>query len=117
MATLRDIGVMETVAGDKSQAWRQLDVAILHKVILEKMLGIDEVALTAQTNVEYIKDFGTATLGAMDKVDSGACQGLFFMNTTRADEVEAVALEGEKMPQKSTFFYPKIFSGLVINKL
>jgi len=117
VATLRSLDVMAKVAGDKSQAWRQLDVSILHKVILEKMLGIDQAALTAQTNVEYIKDFGPATLNAMDKVDSGQRQGLFFLNTTSARDVESVAKEGEKMPQKSTFFYPKIYSGLVLNRL
>ena len=116
VATLRDIGIMDKLSPEKSQAWRKLDVAILHKLILEEMLGIDEAALTAQTNVEYIKDFGEATLKAIDRVDSDA-QGLFFMNPTRPDEVEAVAQMGEKMPQKSTFFYPKIFSGLVINVL
>ena len=117
VATLRDTSVMESIAPDMSHPWRRLDVAILHKLILEKLLGIDEAALTAQTNVEYIKDFGSATLKAMDKVDSGAGQGLFFLNTTQPADVEAVAQQGEKMPQKSTFFYPKIFSGLVINKL
>lgn len=116
VATLRDIAAMDSIAPEKSQAWRRLDVAILHKLILEKRLGIDEAALKAQSNVEYIKDFGPATLNAIDKVDSGAGQGLFFMNTTSAADVEAVAKEDEKMPQKSTFFYPKIFSGLVINK-
>ncbi len=117
VATLRDGTVMKELAPEKSHAWRQLDVAILHKLVLEKMLGIDEAALTAQTNVEYIKDFGPATQKAIDSVDSGESQGLFFMNKTRAEDVEAVALAGEKMPQKSTFFFPKIFSGLVVNKL
>ena len=56
VATLRDLKPMEEIAPDKSAAWRKLDVAILHKLILEKHLGIDEAALTAQTNVEYIKD-------------------------------------------------------------
>ncbi|MCF7958002.1 MAG: DUF1015 domain-containing protein [Phycisphaerae bacterium] len=117
IATLRDVAVMAEISPDMSDAWRALDVSILHKLILEKMLGIDEAALTAQTNVEYIKDFGPATLHAMDKVDTGECQGLFFLNTTRPADVENVAKEGEKMPQKSTFFFPKIFSGLTLNVL
>jgi len=117
IAILRDEKVMEEIAADRSDAWRKLDVAILHKLILEKMLGIDEAALTAQVNVEYIKDFGTATQRAIDRVDAQDAQALFFLNPTRAQEVEAVAATGEKMPQKSTFFYPKIFSGLVMNIL
>lgn len=117
VATLRDISAMEKAVPSHSDAWRKLDVSILHKLVLEQLLGIDEAALTAQTNVDYIKDFGQATLHAMDRVDSGECQALFFVNPTRIEEVEAVAAAGEKMPQKSTFFYPKIFSGLVINVL
>ena len=114
LATLRDVAVMDTAAPGKSEAYRQLDVAILHRLVLGGMLGIDEAALAAETNVEYIKDFGQATARAIDRVDSGECQGLFFMNATRAEEVEAVSLTGEKMPQKSTFFWPKMFSGLVL---
>jgi uncharacterized protein (DUF1015 family) len=117
VATLRSLDSMESVAADKSLPWRQLDVSVLHKLVLEKDLGIDEAALMAQTNVEYIKDIGQASLLAMDKVDSGQAQGLFFMNPTSPEMVEAVALQGEKMPQKSTFFYPKVFSGLVVNIL
>jgi len=117
LATLRDDKAMEEIVGERSDAWRKLDVAILHKLILEKMLGIDEAALTAQTNVEYIKDFGAATERAIARVDSQEAQALFFLNPTRAQEVEAVAATGEKMPQKSTFFYPKIFSGLVMNMM
>lgn len=117
VATLRDTTVMDTPAEDKSQAWRRLDVAILHKLILEKMLRIDDADLSAQSHVEYIKDFGPATLRAIDKIDGGEGQGLFFLNPPHPEEVEAVAQAGEKMPQKSTFFYPKIFSGLVINQL
>ena len=117
VATLRSIDSMEAVAADKSLPWRQLDVAILHLLVLEKHLGIDQAALMAETNVEYIKDIGQAGLLAIDKVDSGQAQGLFFMNPTSPDMVEAVAQHGEKMPQKSTFFYPKVFSGLVLNIL
>jgi uncharacterized protein (DUF1015 family) len=50
-------------------------------------------------------------------VDSGHCQAVFFVNPTRIDQVQAVAAAGEKMPQKSTFFYPKVFSGVTINRL
>ncbi|KPK72615.1 MAG: hypothetical protein AMJ79_15590 [Phycisphaerae bacterium SM23_30] len=117
VATLKDKEAMVRIAPEHSAAWRKLDVTILHKLILEQYLGIDEAALTAQTNVEYIKDIGGAVDRAMARVDSGTHQGLFFMNRTRPQEVEAVAAAGEKMPQKSTFFFPKIFSGLVVNVL
>jgi uncharacterized protein (DUF1015 family) len=115
MATLRDVADMATVGEGYSDDWQKLDVSILHKLMLEQHLGIDEAALTAQTNVKYIKDYGDATMAALDRVDDGEYQGMFIMNPTRIEEVEAVAMAGEKMPQKSTFFFPKIYSGLVMN--
>ena len=115
VATLRDKTAMDQAAPERSKAWRQLDVTVLHLLMLENLLGIDEAALTAQTNVEYVKDIGDAAEQAIAKVDRGTHQGLFFMNQTLPQQVEDVAAAGEKMPQKSTFFFPKIFSGLVVN--
>ncbi|MGA2915376.1 MAG: DUF1015 domain-containing protein [Sedimentisphaerales bacterium] len=100
-----------------SEASKSLDVVVLHKLILEGLLGIGDAQLAGETNIEYIKDVGSAVDEAMAKVDSGEKQVLFFMNPTRAEQVKQVAAANEKMPQKSTFFYPKIFSGLTINKL
>ncbi len=117
VATLKDEAEMDEIAPEKGAAWRKLDVAILHRLILEQHLGIDEAALTAQTNVKYIKDFGQATLDAIEKVDIGKAQALFFMNTVHPDTVAEVAAQGDKMPQKSTFFHPKIFSGLTIYRV
>ena len=117
VATLKDENAMAQAAPEHSDAWRKLDVAVLHKLMLEKILGIDEKRLAAQTNVDYVKDLGDAVAKAIEKVDSGKYQGLFLLNATKAQEVEAVAATGEKMPQKSTFFHPKIFSGLTLNVL
>ncbi|OQA00683.1 MAG: hypothetical protein BWY69_01619 [Planctomycetes bacterium ADurb.Bin401] len=89
----------------------------MHKLILEGILGIGDQALAGEANIEYIKDIGEALDEAIGKVDSGEKQVLFFMNPTKVEQVRAVAAANEKMPQKSTFFYPKIFSGLTINKL
>jgi uncharacterized protein (DUF1015 family) len=100
-----------------SDASKSLDVVVLHKLILEGLLGIGDAQLAGETNIEYIKDVGSAVDEAMAKVDSGEKQVLFFMNSTKAEQVKQVAAANEKMPQKSTFFYPKIFSGLTINKL
>lgn len=121
LVTLKDIGVMDKVQ-DKSAAWRKLDVSILHQLILEDLLGIDKVKLatgsiTGGAYVEYIKDIGDAVQKAIDKVNNAGYQAIFFMNPTRAQEVEAVATNHETMPQKSTFFYPKIYTGYVMNKL
>jgi uncharacterized protein (DUF1015 family) len=100
-----------------SEASKSLDVVVLHKLILEGLLGIGDAQLAGEANIEYIKDIGEAVNEAIAKVDSGEKQVLFFMNSTRVEQVKAVAAANEKMPQKSTFFYPKIFSGLTINKL
>ena len=100
-----------------SDASKSLDVVVLHKLILEKLLGIGDAQLAGEANIEYIKDIGEAVDEAIAKVDSGEKQVLFFMNSTKVEQVKAVAAANEKMPQKSTFFYPKIFSGLTINKL
>ena len=100
-----------------SDASKSLDVVVLHKLILEGLLGIGDAQLAGEANIEYIKDIGEAVDEAIAKVDSGEKQVLFFMNSTKVEQVKAVAAANEKMPQKSTFFYPKIFSGLTINKL
>ncbi len=116
-AALREPAVMESLCPQMSRAARNLDVNILHKLVLEQILGIGDRELASQSHVEYIKDIGDAIDRAIAKVDSGAGQVVFFMNPTRVEQVKAVAAAGEKMPQKSTFFYPKMFAGLVINKL
>jgi len=119
--TLKDINSMNKVQ-NKSEAWKKLDISILHQLILEDHLGIDKAKLASGTIaggafIEYIKDIGDAVQKAIDKVTSAGYQALFFMNPTRADEVETVATNHETMPQKSTFFYPKVYTGYVINKL
>jgi uncharacterized protein (DUF1015 family) len=107
---------------DHSDAWKRLDVTILHKMILEDMLGIDPKKVASGTieggsYVEYIKAVGDAVQKSVDKVNNNGYQAVFFMNPTRVEEVEDVATNHETMPQKSTFFYPKVYTGFVINRL
>ena len=118
--TLKDESVMDSVTG-RSDSWKKLDVTILHKLILERYLGIDNEKLASGTIgggsfVEYIKGIGDAVEGSIEAVNTGA-QAVFFMNPTKVSEVEAVAGNLETMPQKSTFFYPKVYTGFTINKL
>ena len=114
-AVLKDSSAMSYP--QMSDAAKKFDVNIIHKLILEEVLGIGEKELATQSNIEYIKDIGNAIDKSVAKVDSTQSQAVFFMNPTRIEQVRAVADAGEKMPQKSTFFYPKIHTGLVINKL
>ena len=115
-AVLTNVRAMDAIAGYKP-AWRRLDVAVLHKLILEKILGITEAQLARQSHIEYIKDIGNAIDESIAAVDSREKQLVFFMNPTTIEQVRDVAAQGQIMPQKSTFFYPKIFAGLTIYKL
>lgn len=119
--TLRDQSVMDKLLPDKSPELRSLDVAILHALVLDKMLGIDKEKLLQGTMkgggyVIYIKGIGDAVDESIQSVKDGA-QAVFFMNPTRVEEVEAVSKNFEVMPQKSTFFHPKVWTGFTINKL
>jgi uncharacterized protein (DUF1015 family) len=108
--TLRDESRLDRlIPGDRPLAWKRLDVAILHKVILEPILGIDDESLARQANVDYAHTDDEA----IALVDEGKGQAAFLLNPTRVEEVLQIADLGVSMPQKSTDFYPKLLSGLV----
>lgn len=113
LLTLKDLSVMENVLPDKSEASRGLDVSVLHSLILEKLLGIDKENMASGKNLVYTRSFDEA----ISEVDAKNAQCAFIINPTRVEEIGAVARAGEKMPQKSTYFYPKIITGLCINDL
>jgi len=98
-----------------SEARRRLDVTILHQLIFEDMLGIGPERLQAESNVEYVKDFPHAILNAVRAVSSGEAQAFFLLNPVRIEDVRTVAGNNERMPQKSTFFYPKVYTGMVFD--
>ena len=110
---LKDETLMDRLCPKESPATRNLNVSLLHKVILEGMLGIDAEKLAKQTHLTYTHDFSEALASAR----SGACQCAFFVNPARIKEICEVADAGEKMPQKSTWFYPKLFTGLAFHPL
>jgi uncharacterized protein (DUF1015 family) len=116
VAVLRDENLMEVAAPNMSEHWRSLDVVVLHKLIIEKHLGIDDRGLAKGGNIEYVKDTGEAVDDSINRVDRGDKQAVFFVNPTKMEQIEQVTAAGERMPQKSTFFFPKIYTGLVINK-
>lgn len=98
---------------DLSPALRKLDVSILHTVLLDHFLGIGEKELKAQSHVRYVKD----SEDAIHSVNDRDAQLAFLMNATRVEQLSEVSLQREKMPQKSTYFYPKLLTGLVICSL
>jgi len=87
-----------------------LDVTILHSIIVKNILGINEEDQIKKRHLDYIKD----EQHALDFVRDGKAQAAFLLNPTRVDQVCAVAESGYTMPQKSTYFYPKLLSGLVM---
>ena len=93
-----------------SPAQRGLDVVLLHKLLLEKCLKITAEAVTAEQNISYVRDMNEAIAA----VDRGEAQMACLLNPVRVQEVVDIALGGDVMPQKSTDFYPKLLSGLVI---
>ena len=110
--TLKDPAAVEMILPEKSPAFRDLDVAVFHSLILEQYFKINAENLTNQTNLSYTMDVKEA----MEWVESGKYQCAFFLNPTKVTQVKEVSLANEKMPQKSTYFYPKLTTGLVINK-
>ncbi len=111
--TLKNKNVVQEMNGDHSRDWCELDVAVLHKAILEQRLGIDKKALESKKNIEYVRGRDSA----IDKLQQGNYQACFILNPTPERKVMQIADRGEKMPQKSTDFYPKLLTGLVIHKL
>jgi uncharacterized protein (DUF1015 family) len=116
-AALKNKQATNSVAPNMSDHWRALDVAVLHKLIFEKLLGIGEKQLADGACLEYIKDTDKAIDESIARIDAGQKQAAFFMNPVKMEQLKMVTDAGEKMPQKSTYFYPKIYSGLTINKL
>jgi uncharacterized protein (DUF1015 family) len=111
---LKELALMDNAApAGFSAASKALDVNILHTLILDKLLGIDAKALEAQTNVLY----GRNRDKALERVGDGTVQATFLVNPTRVEQVRDVALQGERMPQKSTDFYPKLLTGLLMMKM
>jgi uncharacterized protein (DUF1015 family) len=117
VALLKDKRTMDSVMPNMSSAWRTLDVSVLHKLILERLLGIDEERITKGGNLEYVKDTHDAVDNSISQVDAGQKQVAFFMNPVKMQQLKMVTDAGERMPQKSTYFYPKMYTGLTIQKL
>jgi uncharacterized protein (DUF1015 family) len=88
----------------------ELDVTLLHTLVLKNILGMTEEAQEKKLNLLYEKD----SRRALDAVKNGDAQAAFILNPTRIEQVKAVASAGLFMPQKSTFFFPKLLSGLVL---
>ncbi|MBN3032544.1 MAG: DUF1015 domain-containing protein [Candidatus Saganbacteria bacterium] len=108
LLTLKDEALIdELVAEEKPKAWKHLDVTILHYTVFDRLLNI---ANETEDRVTYFK----SSEEAVKAVDEKGAALAFLLNPTKIEEIMAVAGELEKMPHKSTYFYPKLLSGLVL---
>ncbi|MGC9398180.1 MAG: DUF1015 domain-containing protein [Anaerolineae bacterium] len=109
LLTLKSLQVMEELLPDRDPHWRALDVAVLHELVLESVMGLSKESIARKENLEYLRDPDPG----FEAVNAGEANFLFLLNGTRMEHVRACTQAGEKMPQKSTDFFPKIVSGTV----
>jgi uncharacterized protein (DUF1015 family) len=114
LLTLRDrAGVEAMMPADQPSAWKGLDVNVLQYGIIQDVFGVDDETLAAGSAVSYTQDAHEA----IHAVRRGEARVAFLLNATPIDQVFAVADAGARMPQKSTYFQPKLPTGLVLRPL
>jgi uncharacterized protein (DUF1015 family) len=110
---LKNKRIMQRLAKDLSPPLRELDVTTLHLLILEHILGLAPDRQVSGDTIRYSQDEETV-LQALEKEDY---QAAFILNPPKPEEILMIVNAGETMPQKSTYFYPKLISGLIVNKI
>ena len=111
--TLRDQAAAQEAANDMPSELAALDVCVLQNLILSPLLGISADALATSNQVSYT----VHEAEACERVRRGEAHVAFVLNPTSIEQVWRAAQSGVTMPQKSTYFYPKLLTGLVINSL
>ena len=109
------MGQLSGANADRSSAWRSLDLAILHELVFHQALGVSDEAVQAGEHVTYTRDPEEA-LAAVESGKNGAMLAALVASTPPS-AIRDVARAGDRMPQKSTYFYPKLITGLVVNPL
>lgn len=110
---LKNKRIMQRLAKDVSAPLREIELSILHLLVLEHILGLTPEQQTSGDTIRYSQD-DDAVLQLLEKEDF---QAAFLVNPTKRADILAIVNGGEKMPQKSTYFYPKLMSGLVVNRI
>jgi uncharacterized protein (DUF1015 family) len=111
--TLKDPGVADAALAEHAEPYRRLDTAVLEALILKGALGMSDERIDRLDGLGYAR----SNEEALRLVNSGEYDAAFFMAPTPVERVQAVAAAGESMPPKSTYFYPKVPTGLVFNQL
>ncbi|HWJ50271.1 MAG TPA: DUF1015 domain-containing protein [Solirubrobacteraceae bacterium] len=110
---LKDQAIADAALPDHSEPYRHLDTGVLETLVLKNALGLSDDDISHFNGLFYARD----TAEALEKVRSGEFDAAFFMRPTPVEQVRDVAASGENMPPKSTFFYPKLLTGLLFNPL
>jgi len=110
---LRSAGAIEAAMPDAPAEVRRLDVSILHALVFDRIFGIRADEIRKGGNIEYTIEIG----GALGAVANQRADGAFLMNPPSIHDVERVCGAGATMPEKSTYFHPKLLTGLVMNPL
>jgi len=111
--TLRDQALAERALAEHSPPYRRLDTAVLEQLVLKDALGMSEEDISHLDGLGYARDGAEA----LDLVERGEYDAAFFMRATPVQQVREVAAAGESMPPKSTFFFPKLLTGMLFNPL
>jgi uncharacterized protein (DUF1015 family) len=113
MLTLRDPAIADAALPDRSEPYRRLDTAVLEALILKGALQMTDEDIDHLEGLGYARDFAQA----LELVQSAEYDAAFFMAPTPVERVQEVAASGESMPPKSTYFFPKVPTGLLFNPL
>jgi uncharacterized protein (DUF1015 family) len=113
MLTLRDQRIADEALPDHAPSYRRLDTAVLEAVILKGALGMTDHDIDELNGLGYARDFAQA----LELIEDGSYDAAFFMAPTPVQRIREVAAAGESMPPKSTYFFPKVPTGLLFNPL
>jgi uncharacterized protein (DUF1015 family) len=111
--TLKDQAIADEALGERSEAYRHLDTGVLETLLLKGALGLSDDDISHFNGLFYARD----TAEAVAMVRSGEYDAAFLMRPTPIAQVREIAAEGENMPPKSTYFFPKLLTGLLFNPL
>jgi uncharacterized protein (DUF1015 family) len=112
-ATLKDQAIADAALSEHAPAYRQLDTGVLETLLLKNALGLSDDDISHFNGLFYARD----TAEALEMVRTGRYDAAFLMRPTPVEQVRELAAAGENMPPKSTYFYPKLLTGLLFNEL